>query len=197
MEMRIHQAASRVLLAMFFLAVASGSNVFAADAVGQIFDSQIQTLDHEQLPLAQAMPAEKYDFAPTAGSFKGVRTFADQVRHMATVIYMLSGALLGEKPPVDIGKDDNGPAALKTKAQLVDYLKGSLVYARKAALSVTAQNELEDIPSPFGPGKMNRLAVVSMIAWHSFDHYGQMVEYARMNGVIPPSSQPATPSAKK
>jgi len=121
----------------------------------------------------------KYDFAPTAGSFKGVRTFADQVRHMATVIYMLSGALLGEKPPVDIGKDDNGPAALKTKAQLVDYLKGSLIYAHKAAQSVTAQNELEDIPSPFGSGKMKRLAMVSMISWHSFDHYGQMVEYAR------------------
>ena len=197
MEMRIHQAPSRVLLAMFFLAIASGSNVFAADAVGQIFDSQIQTLEHEHLPLAQAMPAEKYDFAPTVGAFKGVRTFADQVRHMATVIYMLSGALLGEKPPVDIGKDDNGPAALKTKAQLVDYLKGALVYAHKAAQSVTAQNELEDIPSPFGPGKMKRLAVVSMIAWHSFDHYGQMVEYARMNGVIPPSSQPALPPAKK
>jgi len=197
MEMRIHQAPRRVLLAMFFLAVASGSNVFAADAVGQIFDSQIQTLDHEHLPLAQAMPAEKYDFAPTAGSFKGVRTFADQVRHMATVIYMLSGALLGEKPPVDIGKDDNGPAALKTKAQLVDYLKGALAYAHKAAQSVASQNELEDISSPFGPGKMKRLAIVSMIAWHSFDHYGQMVEYARMNGVIPPSSQPAPPPAKK
>jgi uncharacterized damage-inducible protein DinB len=179
------------------LAFLVAPSLFAADAVGQIFDSQIQTLEHEHLPLAQAMPAEKYEFAPTAGSFKGVRTFAEQVRHMATVIYMLSGALLGEKPPVDVGKDDNGPAAVKTKEQLVEYLRGSLVFAHKAALSVTAANELEEIPSPFGQGKMKRLAVVSMIAWHSFDHYGQMVEYARMNGVIPPSSQPAPPAPKK
>ena len=179
------------------LATAPTSNLYGADGAGQIFDSQVQILEHEHLPLAQAMPAEKYDFAPTAGAFTGVRTFAQQVRHMATVIYMLSGALLGEKPPVDVGKDDSGPVAVKTKAQLVEYLRGSLLYAHKAALSVTAANELEDIPSPFGQGKMKRLAAVSMIAWHSFDHFGQMVEYARMNGVIPPSSQPASPPAEK
>jgi hypothetical protein len=140
------------------------------------------------------MPADKYDFAPTAGAFKGVRTFAEQVRHMATVIYMLSGAVLGEKPPVDVGKDDAGPAAVKTKAQLVEYLRGSLVFAHKAAGTLTVQNELDDIASPFGGGKMRRLAAISMITWHSFDHFGQMVEYARMNGVVPPSSLPAPPA---
>jgi hypothetical protein len=169
-----------------------------ADGISQVFDSQITMLEHEHVPLAEAMPADKYEFAPTNGAFKGVRTFAQQVRHMATVIYMMSGAVLGEKPPVDTGKDDTGPASVKTKAQLVEYLKGSLAFAHKAAQSVNAKNELDDIASPFGEGKMKRVAAISMIAWHSFDHYGQMVEYVRMNGIIPPASAPApSQSAKK
>lgn len=181
---------------VLLFSLALTSSMFAADAhanngVAQVFDGQIQMLEHEHLPLAEAMPADKYNFAPTAGIFTGVRTFAEQVRHMATVIYMLSGAVLGEKPPVDTGKDDNGPPTVKTKAQLVEYLRGSLAFAHKAAETLTVQNELDDIASPFDGGKMKRIAAVSMITWHSFDHYGQMVEYARMNGVVPPSSLPA------
>src|SRR5262249_19717931 len=156
-----------------WVAIGAAPAVRGADAVSQIFDRQVSILDHEHLPLAQAMPADKYNFAPTNGAFKGVRTFAEQVRHMATVIYMISGAVLGEKPPVDIGKDDSGPASVKTKEQLVDYLKGSLAFAHKAAQSVTAKNELDDIVSPFGDGKIKRLEAISEIAWHSFDHYGQ------------------------
>jgi hypothetical protein len=166
-------------------------SLFGADGVGQIIESQIKALEHDVLPLAEAMPADKYNFAPTAGSFQGVRTFAEQTRHLATVIYMLSGAVLGEKPPVNIGKDDSGPADVRTKAQIVEYLRGSLAFAHKAAGTLTEKNELDDVASPFGDGKMKRLAAASMIAWHSFDHFGQMVEYARMNGVIPPSSLPA------
>jgi hypothetical protein len=166
-----------------------------ADGISQVFDSQITILEHEHLPLAEAMPADKYEFAPTNGAFKGVRTFAQQVRHMATLIYMASSAVLGEKAPVDIGKDDDGPAAVKTKAQLVEYLRGAIAFAHKAALSVNTKNELDDVT--FGDGKMKRVAAISMIAWHSFDHYGQMVEYVRMNGIIPPASAPPPPSAAK
>jgi hypothetical protein len=171
-------------------------NLFGAGPVAQIFEGQVKALENDVLPLAQAMPADKYNFAPTAGSFQGVRTFAEQVRHLSTVIYMLSSAALGEKPPVDIGKDDSGPAAVRTKAQLVEYLKGAVAFAHKAAGSMTERNELDEVASPFGGGKMKRMAAVSMIAWHSFDHFGQMVVYARMNGVIPPSSLPPPASAK-
>ncbi len=165
--------------------------------MAQVFDSQVKSLESDVLPLAQAMPADKYDFAPTAGSFQGVRTFSEQIRHLATVIYMLSGAVLGEKPPVDIGKDDSGPSAVRTKAQLVEYLRSSLAFAHKAVATLTEKNLLDDV-SPFGSEKMKRLAAASMITWHSFDHFGQMVVYARMNGVIPPSSlPPPPPQAKK
>jgi hypothetical protein len=167
---------------------------WAVEGVAQVFDSDVRAIESDILRLAEAMPAEKYDFAPTAGAFKGVRTFALQTRHLATVIYMLSGAILGQKPPVDIGTGDDGPTAVRTKAQLVEYLRGSIAFAHKAMATLTEKNELDDITVP-GEGKMKRLAAASEIAWHSFDHYGQMVVYARMNGVIPPSSMPA-PAAK-
>jgi len=171
--------------------------VLFADGVTQIYDGQIRSIESDILRLAEAMPADKYDFAPTAGAFQGVRTFAQQTRHLATVMYMLSGAVLGQKPPVDIGKNDDGPATVRTKAQLVEYLRGSIAFAHRAMMTLTQKNELDDITSPFGDGQMKRLAAASEIAWHSFDHYGQMVVYARMNGVIPPSSMPAPPPAKK
>ncbi len=186
-----------VLLICVGLTAALTPALFGADAVTQIFDGQVKALENDVLPLAEAMPADKYNFAPTSGSFQGVRTFAEQVRHMSTVIYMLSGAVLAEKPPVDIGKDDSGPASVRTKAQLVEYLRGALAFAHKAAGTLTEKNELDDVASPFGGGKMKRMAAASMIAWHSFDHFGQMVVYARMNGVIPPSSLPAPPASAK
>ncbi|HEV2200942.1 MAG TPA: DinB family protein [Bryobacteraceae bacterium] len=167
-----------------------------ADGVTQIYDGQVKSIEGDILRLAEAMPADKYDFAPSAGAFHGVRTYAQQVRHLATVIYMLAGAVLGERPPVDIGTDEDGPAAVRTKAQLVEYLRGSIAFAHKAMASLTQKNELDDITAPGGDGKIKRVEAASEIAWHSFDHYGQMVVYARMNGVIPPSSMPAPTPAK-
>jgi len=187
------RAASFVLLLSLSLTPA----MFSADGIPQVFDSQIKSVESDVLRLAEAMPAEKYDFAPTAGSFQGVRTFAEQAKHIATIMYMLAGAALGEKPPVDLGTGENGPASVRSKAQIVEYLRGSLKFAHKAAASLTEKNQLDDVTSPFGDGTMKRVAAVSTIAWHSFDHYGQMVVYARMNGVVPPASQPAPASAKK
>ncbi len=186
---------SCVLLWSIALAPALTPALFGADGVAQIFDSQIKNLEADILPLAEAMPADKYDFMPTAGSFKDVRTFGGQIRHLSRTIYMLSGALLGEKASVDLGKDDDGPPAVRTKAQLVEYLRGSLAYAHKAVGTLTEKNLTEDVA--FGNGKTKRLAAASMIIWHSFDHFGQMVVYARMNGVIPPSSLPPPPASAK
>ena len=141
-----------VLLLSLGLTIALTPALFGADGVARIFDGQVKALENDVLPLAEAMPADKDNFAPTAGSFQGVRTFSEQVRHLSTVIYMLSGAVLGEKPPVDIGKDDSGPASVRTKAQLVEYLRGALAFAHKAAGTLTEKNELDDVASPFGGG---------------------------------------------
>jgi hypothetical protein len=135
------------------------------------------------------MPADKYNFAPTHGEFKGVCTFGDQVTHVAAVIYAVSAAASGEKNPTDMGTNENGPAAVKGKDAAVKYLKDAFAYAHKAVGSLTEKNLTEMVKSPFGPGQAPRVRMASIAVSHSFDHYGQMVVYARMNGIIPPASR--------
>ena len=162
----------------------------AADAniVAKTYDSAIKSAESDVVALAEAMPADKYNFAPKNGSFDGVRTFAEQVKHLAAVVYLVSAASLGEKPPVDTN-GEKGPASAAAKEQIVQFLKGSFAYAHKAANALTAANEMEQVQSPFGKEKVTRAGILDVAAWHSFDHYGQMVVYARMNGVVPPASR--------
>lgn len=180
----------------FFVAgavLAISTLLYAADApapsLGKVFDNQVRGVESEVVSLAEAMPAELYNFAPTQGEFKGVRTFSQQMTHIATVIYEVSAASLGEKAPVDAGKDENGPASIKGKEAAVKYLKESFAYAHKAASGLTPANMLDLVQSPFGNQKTTRIALIALIASHTFDHYGQAVEYARMNKIIPPASR--------
>lgn len=175
----------KTLTALLF----AGCAFAQAPSTGQIFDGQLRSAESEIVSLVQAMPADKMDFAPTEGQFKGVRTFGQQAKHIAAVLYVVSAAAKGEKPGVDTGGEE-GPASLKTKEQIVQFMKDAFVYARGAASSLTAESVTQMVPSPFGQGQMAKGALVSLATWHSFDHYGQMVVYARMNGIIPPASQP-------
>ncbi len=140
---------------------------------------------------ADAMPADKYGFAPTDGEFKGVRTFGQMVKHLSATNYILATAALGEEPPADAG-DELGPEAVRTKAEILNYLKGSFVYLDKAIEAIgqkTAPVKSSPI-SPLKSAEATRLALVVESLAHAFDHYGQMVEYLRMNGVVPPASRP-------
>jgi hypothetical protein len=101
---------------------------------------------------------------------------------------MAASAIIGEKSPVDPGKDENGPATLKSKADVVKFLKEAFAYAHKAMAKLNEANLTQEVSVPWG--KPTRLFLTNMIVWHSFDHYGQMVVYARLNGIIPPASQP-------
>src|SRR5260370_480455 len=100
-----------------------------------------------------------------------------------------SSAALGEKNPSEIGPSENGPASIKGKDAVVTYLKDSFVYAHQAAAALTAENMLEMMQSPFGSGKSPRMAIISEITWHTFDHYDQAVVYARINGIVPPATR--------
>jgi hypothetical protein len=165
--------------------------VFGADApsVSKIFDGELSMIESELVPLAEAMPADKYDFAPTHGEFKGVRTFGRQVSHVAAVMYLVSASVLGEKVPAEAGEGENGPATLKVKEDYVKYLKGAVAYSHKAMKSLTDANLTGLVKSAFGNEQVPRVSMATVTVWHSFDHYGQMVVYARMNGVIPPASR--------
>ena len=186
----------RPLISLFALALVSAP-AFAADApsLGQTLDGQFRNAEREIVGLVEAMPADKINFAPSSAEvkgsdFKGVRTFAQQAKHLATYVYMESSAILGEKAPVDIGKDDSGPDSVTTKSQIVDYMKGAFAFGHKALQSINEKNEMELVPAN-GPGrKMPRIAAATFMMYHNFDHYGQMVVYLRMNGLVPPASQP-------
>jgi hypothetical protein len=140
---------------------------------------------------ADAMPADKYGFAPTDGEFRGVRTFGQMVKHLSATNYILAAAALGEEPPVDAG-DELGPEAVRTKAEIRNYLTGSFARLDKAIEAIGQKNTpVKSSPiSPLKAAEVTRLALVMESLAHAFDHYGQMVEYLRMNGVVPPASRP-------
>jgi hypothetical protein len=165
--------------------------MLAADAAPdarQIFDRQLSNTEREVVGLTEAMPADKFDFAPTNGNFKGVRTFALEARHIAFEINCVAAALLAE--PIPTQEHDNGPDELKTKDQIVKYMKDAFAHAHRAVATVNNANLLELTTDPFNPrGKSTRVASVAIFSWHTYDHYGQMVEYLRMNGLTPPASR--------
>lgn len=140
---------------------------------------------------AEAMPADKYGFAPTEGEFKGVRTFGQQLKHLSATNHILAAAALGEEPPADAG-DELGPETVRTKAEILDYLKASFAHLGKATEAIGEKNvTVKSSPiSPLPGAAVTRLALVVEALVHAFDHYGQMVEYLRMNGVVPPASRP-------
>jgi DinB superfamily len=156
--------------------------------VAQVLDGTVSNMEHEFVPAADAMPEDKFGFAPTSGEFKGVRTYAQQIKHVAAVNYELGAALLEQKPPVDIG-DESGPASVTSKADILKYLKDSFEYVHKAIATINEKNLVEPVKSPFGEGSVSRLGLATSVSSHGFDHYGQMVEYLRMNGIVPPASR--------
>jgi uncharacterized damage-inducible protein DinB len=175
-------------------AVAQATAPSSADAPAQvdparIYGNMIRTAERDVVSLAEAMPDEKYSFAPAAGlfavgqstDFKGVRTFVQQVAHVASSNYEYLQVMGFEKD-----KDYAAIEKLTTKAQALQALKDSFAAAEKAAAIITPQNAFEGL----GPQKTRtRAALAAAIAWHTMDHYGQMVVYARMNGVVPPQSR--------
>ncbi len=157
----------------------------------QIIDFLLNTQEKRLIALADAMPAEKYDFAPTAGEFKGVRTFGEQLRHIAADNYLLGAGILGEKVPVDVGTGESGSAGVRTKAEIIAYVKASFDYMHRAAATIDDAKSPIPTPgiSPWPNGTATRLGVTIEDCLHTWDHYGQLVEYLRMNGIVPPASR--------
>jgi len=156
----------------------------------QAFRIFLKDIQHQIVTTAEAMPATKYEFMPSEGEFKGVRTFARQVRHLSATNHILAAAALGEPASTDV--DENGPETVRTKAEVLDYLNSSFEHLSKA-IDAVGDPKVKVSASPISPlpaTKTTRLALVAEALIHAFNHYGQMVEYLRMNGIVPPSSRP-------
>jgi hypothetical protein len=139
--------------------------------------------------MAEAMPEETFNFSPAnmnipGSDYTGVRTFALELRHVAASNYFLWSPLTGEKLPDGL-KDGNGPDTLKTKAEIIKFLKDSFALGHNAAATLNAQNMLENPEH----SKSSRLYRATFGVAHAYDHYGQLVEYLRMNGIVPPASR--------
>jgi uncharacterized damage-inducible protein DinB len=157
----------------------------------QAQDELLNLFEQDFMGVAKAMPADKYGFAPAAANFAasqgakydGVRTFAQQISHVTLANYFFASKILGEKIPVD-QKTING---LTTKDELLKAAADSFAYSHKAIASITPENAYVAIDG--ADGLHSRSVLAAFISAHGFDHYGQMVEYLRMNGIVPPGSK--------
>jgi uncharacterized damage-inducible protein DinB len=163
-------------------AEAKAAESTAAEPPSEVYGGLLKRLSEQVVGAAEAMPADKYNFAPTAGKFDGVRTFGAQVQHLAEANYFFfSGFGLSGAP------DDAKLKALKSKDELVQALKDSFDFAQKGIDTMTPQNAFVKVGS--GKMQLTRAGWATLCLAHSMDHYGQMVEYLRMNGIVPPASQ--------
>jgi len=162
--------------------------------VSSVLNTLYGVVEQQVVSAAEAMPEDKYGFAPTNGEFKGVRTFAEEVKHIGFANHLFFGPLMGETfDTKNIQAESNGPAALKTKAEILQYLKDSFALGHKALSTITPENQVTVLDKPALPFLNTRLAIANIGTFHPMDHYGQMVEYLRMNGIIPPASRPRPP----
>jgi uncharacterized damage-inducible protein DinB len=153
-----------------------------AESVG----ATLQFTQDSFLSMAEAMPEDKYSFIPTAGNFDGVRSFGEQVKHVACGQFAFFNEFEGKTPPADCEKGGHNPA--RTKAELIMYLKDSFEYANRVVATLTGKNALERVEGRYAAPN-TKLGVSVAAVWHVTDHYGQLVEYLRMNGIVPPMTQ--------
>ena len=157
--------------------------------IASAVDREISGVEKQIVDAAMALPEDKFNFSPESlnipgADYKGVRTFAAQVKHIAASNYFLWTGLTGDKLPANL-KDGNGPEDVKSKAEILKFLQDSFALGHKAAATLNTENVLQ-IPEH---SKSTRLRLATFAVAHAFNHYGQMVEYLRMNGIVPPASR--------
>ena len=185
-----------LLLAVLSLNLSTwGQDTKAASAppapltIASAVDAEISRIEKLIVEAADAMPEDKFNFSPESlnipgADYKGVRTFALEVKHVAASNYALWAPLTGDSFPNNF-MGGNGPENLRTRAEVLKFLKDSFALGHKAAGTLTAENMLQTAAG----GKTPRLRLATFAVAHAFDHYGQMVEYLRMNGIVPPASR--------
>jgi len=184
-----HALLALTLLASATVARAQTQPLPTPTSLASMVDREISAVEKQLLDAAEAMPDDKFNFTPesltiSGDDYKGVRSFAVQVKHVASSNYFIWSPITGDAVPAAI-KDGNGPADIKTKAEILKFLRYSFALGHKAAATLTPENMLQ----PVGKGKSARLHLAEFGVAHAYNHYGQMVEYLRMNGIVPPASR--------
>src|SRR5207237_7234805 len=151
--------------------------------IASAIDREISVVEKEVLEAAEAMPEDKFDFSPeklniSGSDYKGVRTFGEQLKHIAAANYLIWSPIMGEKPP-DTVNDGKGPDNMKAKTEIIKFLKDSFAFGHKSVAILNSSNLVQPITSKSGR-QTTRLFQATFAAAHCFDHYGQMIEYLRM-----------------
>jgi len=160
--------------------------------IASAIDREISLVEKEVVEAAEAMPEDKFDFSPEklnipGSDYKGVRTFGEQLKHIAASNYLIWSPITGEKPPDNVN-DGKGPDNMKAKADIIKYVKDSFAFGHKSVATLNSSNLVEPITSRSGK-PTTRLFLATFAPAHCFDHYGQMIEYLRMSGIVPPASR--------
>jgi hypothetical protein len=177
-----------LVLAMATGTAAQSNAAAESPTATQAIQRMIAGIEKQLTGIAQEMPEDKYEFAPTEGAFRGVRTFAKQIKHAAAVHYLVAASILGEPITADMS-DERGPDSVKTKAEVLKYLNESFSYLKRAAATVDEKNAFTPVKGVFGSAPDTRIGLIVVAVSHSYNHYGQVVEYLRMNGLVPPRAQ--------
>jgi len=164
----------------------------AMSPLAAAIDAEITTQEKLFVDEAEAMPEGKFDFSPESlgiagGDFKGVRTFGQQVKHVAADNFAIWAPLTGRPEPAGLNAP-NGPATMTSRGEILKFLKDSFAYSHDAVRGLTSENALEKVE--FRGSQVTRLSLVVLALTHISTHYGHMAEYLRMCGVIPPASRP-------
>jgi uncharacterized damage-inducible protein DinB len=155
-------------------------------SIAESISGTLQFAEGNFIGLAEAMPEDKYSYIPTVGKFDGVRTFGEQVKHVACAQFAFFNEFEGKKPPEACEKGGHDPA--KTKAELIKYLRDSFDYSNRVLATLTVNNALDRVEGRYA-GPNTKLGISVVAVWHITDHYGQLVEYLRLNGIVPPFTQ--------
>jgi DinB superfamily len=178
----------------------TATEISKKETVASAFLRGLQYQEYEVRSAAEAMSEEEYGYRPAEGKFKNekpefgpaeVRTFAQQVKHVACSNFAFAAELDGQKPPP--GCDKDGPNPAKTKKELLIYLRDSFAAIRKSMGAIDAKNMFDPIEGPYA-GPNTRLGLATVIVWHNADHYGQMLLYLRENNIVPPASRANPPA---
>jgi DinB family protein len=185
------------------VAAPTAADLSKRETVASAMLRQLGYQEYEVRSAAEAMPEEKYDYRSGSGNYGGVfpgygpkelRTFAEQIKHVACANLGFSAELDGQKPPDAC--DKGGPSPAKTKKELLIYLRDSFTAVKKSLGAITTKNMFDSIEGPYA-GPNTRLGLAEVVIWHNADHYGQMVLYLRLNGVVPPASRPKPPELQE
>jgi uncharacterized damage-inducible protein DinB len=145
--------------------------------------AQWNDIGRKLIAMAEDFPEDKYDFKPTPAQ----RTFAEGLLHAAGANYYFTNVVLGEKPP----EGDNPPRdRYKTKADVVAYVKKAFADGA-AAIQKKGEKGMSDlVVDPFAHQYIRVDDFAYGFVEHSGEHYGQLVVYYRLAGLVPPESRP-------